>query len=218
MWVAKFLMYDEKGLYGTKAKKFNVTLYAYARHYYTKRNRAYLLTALLMDGEDENKKEFIQNLEKEKNIVKIETYKDFLICLNYLGKKESKKKYGHIFFNPSILYVKPIIISSSGWEEWEVASFEKKDISDMIEAARKLYNLELKHFRKEKVKDVHIFKMAPKLTPKQKKAFVLAIEQGYYEYPKKINIEKLARLMKCSFSTYRAHLRKAEKRILAKSK
>ena len=42
----------------------------------------------------------------------------------------------------------------------------------------------------------------------------LAIKHSYYDYPRKIELEKLADIMKISYSTYQAHLRKAEKKLL----
>jgi predicted DNA binding protein len=43
---------------------------------------------------------------------------------------------------------------------------------------------------------------------------VMAIKNGYYNYPRKTSIEKLAELSGLSFSTFHAHLRKAEQRLL----
>ncbi|MBU7032963.1 MAG: helix-turn-helix domain-containing protein [Theionarchaea archaeon] len=54
------------------------------------------------------------------------------------------------------------------------------------------------------------------LTPKQLKAVNLAIEKGYFEIPKKINLEELSKQMKLSRTTFLEHLRKAEKKILSK--
>jgi hypothetical protein len=54
------------------------------------------------------------------------------------------------------------------------------------------------------------------LTPKQLKAVNLAIENGYFEIPKKINLEELSKQMKLSRTTFLEHLRKAEKKILSK--
>ncbi|MFC1774989.1 helix-turn-helix domain-containing protein [Nanoarchaeota archaeon] len=52
------------------------------------------------------------------------------------------------------------------------------------------------------------------MTTKQKRAFELAISNGYYDFPKRIDINKLAKMMGVSFSTYRAHLKKAESKLM----
>ena len=54
------------------------------------------------------------------------------------------------------------------------------------------------------------------LTPQQLKAVNLAIEKGYFEIPKKVNLEELSQQMKLSRTTFLEHLRKAERKILSK--
>ena len=54
------------------------------------------------------------------------------------------------------------------------------------------------------------------LTPQQLKAVNLAIEKGYFEIPKKVNLEELSKQMKLSRTTFLEHLRKAEKKILSR--
>ena len=48
----------------------------------------------------------------------------------------------------------------------------------------------------------------------QKRAVELAIEKGYYEIPRKIELKELADLMGISYSTYQVHLRKAERNLI----
>jgi len=54
----------------------------------------------------------------------------------------------------------------------------------------------------------------PELTQKQKRALEIAINNGYYDYPKKIKMEKLAKIMGVSYSTYQQHLKTAEGKIV----
>lgn len=54
------------------------------------------------------------------------------------------------------------------------------------------------------------------LTPQQLKAVNLAIEKGYFEIPKKVNLEELSTQMKISRTTFLEHLRKAEKKMLSR--
>ena len=44
--------------------------------------------------------------------------------------------------------------------------------------------------------------------------FELAYENGYYSYPRKITLKKLAGLAKIGISTFQEHLRKAELKLL----
>jgi predicted DNA binding protein len=42
----------------------------------------------------------------------------------------------------------------------------------------------------------------------------LAIKNGYYSSPRKINVKELAKISKLSFSTFQVHLRKAEEKLI----
>lgn len=53
------------------------------------------------------------------------------------------------------------------------------------------------------------------LTDKQREVLTAANKYGYYEHPKKINGDDLAKKIKLSKSTMMEHLRKAEKRIMS---
>ena len=54
----------------------------------------------------------------------------------------------------------------------------------------------------------------PTLSEKQKQAFNLAMENGYYAYPRGVSLTKLAQIAKLSYSAFKENLRKAEEKIL----
>jgi hypothetical protein len=53
-----------------------------------------------------------------------------------------------------------------------------------------------------------------KLTEKQRNVLIAAYKLGYYDIPRKINSEKLAKKLNIGTSTLGEHLRKAERRLL----
>jgi predicted DNA binding protein len=52
------------------------------------------------------------------------------------------------------------------------------------------------------------------LTTKQRQAVLVAYGLGYYDVPRRISSEEMARLLKIDKSTLAEHLRKAEKRMI----
>jgi len=54
-----------------------------------------------------------------------------------------------------------------------------------------------------------------RLTDKQRRVLLTAYKLGYYDVPRRITAEKLARKLSLVKSTFSAHVRKAERRLLA---
>lgn len=213
MWALKVKVFEEKDVYGSRTRKFNVTLYFYSVNYFIKNNKYYFVGAGIIGGEEKNKKDFLKDLKKDKKIEKLEVNKDFFVCIYSETKSKALERMVQVAYNPVFFHLKPVIMSNDGWETWEVASLNRKILEELINVAKK-YKYELLYFKEKKISNIMIFSILPELTAKQKKALELAEKNGYYEYPRKIKLEKLARIMGVSLSTYQAHLRKAEKKLL----
>lgn len=213
MWTLKIRVYEEKDIYGSRTRKFNITLYFYSINYFIKKKKYYFVGVGVIEGEERNKKAFFRDLKKDKRIEKLEINKDFFICIYSETKTRALERMVQVAYSPSFFHLKPVIMSNNGWETWEVASLDRKILEKLIDIAKR-YKYELLYFKEKKISNIMIFNILPELTDKQKRALELAVENGYYEYPRKIKLEKLAKLMKVSLSTYQAHLRKAEKKLL----
>ena len=59
-----------------------------------------------------------------------------------------------------------------------------------------------------------LLSILPNLSEKQKIAMDLAIKSGYYDFPKKIRLVELAKEMRIAYSTFQAHLKKAEQKLI----
>jgi predicted DNA binding protein len=73
---------------------------------------------------------------------------------------------------------------------------------------------ELLKLKQEKVADIFFPHITTGLTEKQMRAISLAESNGYYDYPRRIDLDLLSRMMKISKSTYQNHLHMAEKKIM----
>src|SRR3989344_1858411 len=91
---------------------------------------------------------------------------------------------------------------------------DKENLIKAIAVFESLHNAKIKYIKNKKIKNISIVKQNPDLTDKQKEAIGLAIKHGYYDYPRKIDVQDLAKESKLSFSTFHAHLRKAEQKLM----
>ena len=216
MWVAKFSMIDEKGIFSQRNKKFKVKAYGYRTNYFIKGKKSYFSGIILIEGKEENIKKYIKDLKREKSIKKLEVKGNLINCLVEKPLLVSKKRQEGIFYSLELINVKPLFTDENGIEYWEIGSWDRKALNKVIEVAEKLYNGKLFYIKDVKLteSDFLFFSLYPKLTQKQKQAFLLALHNGYYEFPRKIELKQLARMMKISYTAYQFHLRNAEKKIM----
>lgn len=156
----------------------------------------------------ENKKSFAKDLKKSPRLTNIELNEDFFIATI------KEPIYAKTLYNKDIIHLSPALIDENGQETITIACFLKKQLNKAIETLEKSFPTKIHYIQKKRIKSISIIKQNPELTDKQKQAMALAIKNKYYDYPRKTSIEELARLSKLSFSTFHAHLRKAEQKLL----
>jgi len=218
MWIAKFKIYDKNSKFRELVEKYGVVVYYYPINYYIK-NKRYFFIAVGSILKNNNKfltefKKF-KKTKKGRKIELLEVEDDFFTIITSYAISEEEKRYVEAFYNPMIIHIKPIIFHKDGWEEWEIASMERKAIEKLIEIGEEIYELKFLKFYKRKMKNFGFLTLLPELTDKQEKSLRLALESGYYSYPRKTSLDKLAKIAKLAFSTFQAHIRKAENKIIS---
>jgi predicted DNA binding protein len=216
MWTLKIKVREKWNIYNERTKKFKVKLYFYSQNHYEEKGRIHFVASGIIQGEEKQKRKFFSDLKRDKKLKSLEWNKDFFIAVYSEPKKSLRSKSVRIAYNPRLIFLKPVIIDEEGWEEWEIASTKREDLEIFIHYAEKLKNVdsEIFYLKNKKVENLLIYSMVPKLTDKQKKVLTLAVENGYYGYPRKIKLEQLAKLTNISLSTYQFHLAKAEAKLL----
>ncbi len=219
MWIAKFRIYDKEHKIRELIEENKIEACYYPINYYVKRARYFFIaTGIIYSG---NKNKFFADLKKLKKqktgrkLELLETEGDFFIMISSHTISEEEKRYVKVFYNPAIIHYHPIIFHKDGWEEWEIASMERKPIEEIIKVGKKVYDLKLLEFHQKKIKNFGFMTLLPELTEKQQEAINLALDSGYYNYPRKISLDKLSKKAKRSFSTFQAHVRKAENKIIS---
>ena len=180
----------------------------YPLSYYKDKKHLYLISAGLIFGEEKNKRDLLKDLKKSSEIIKFENTGDFIINIS------KQPLFTEPAYNPEIIRPRPVIINKQGYHIWNLASFNRKVLEKVLDFAEKYLGAKVLKFKEEKLTNISFTKALPELTNNQKKALEIAINQGYYDYPKKVKMEKLAKIMKISYSTYQAHLKKAEGKII----
>jgi len=208
MWVAKISLKGEVMKIASKTLKNRINFYVFPISWEYKKSNILLNFSGTIYGEKEDKKKFLDDLENMKEIKNIEKNEDFI-----LGQL-IEPLWSKALYNPNIIHIKPALIDNRGFETITIASFDKKFISKFIDSIEKVTEIKVHYIVQKKLRNISIIQENPELTEKQKKAVGLAIEGGYYSYPRKTNVKKLAKSSGLSFSTFQAHLRKAEAKLL----
>jgi hypothetical protein len=119
-----------------------------------------------------------------------------------------------------VLQISPIVYRN-GWEYYRIVAFKHKDIKELMR------RLKAKSFTFEILRKVDFNGFIASsltltadaifsdLTEKQMDALLTAYNNGYYNLPRKANVQDIARKKKVSRTTYQEHLKKAENKLVA---
>jgi len=208
MWVAKLSSNKEAGFLRGYAIQYNILMTGYPISSHQSGKFLYTTVAGTLYGKEQNKMKCMFELSREKAILSFEYKNDFFI----MTYKEPLDVVG--LYSSHIIYLKPIILFPTGEYVLEVGSLKKENIEKFIKLLEKERKMKLLKFTQQKIGSISIIGVLPELTMKQKIALELSIKSGYYHYPRKIDLNQLSKLMHVSLSTFRQHLRVAEKKIM----
>jgi len=119
-----------------------------------------------------------------------------------------------------LLQISPIIYRH-GWEYYRVIAFKHKDLKELVQ------KFEESGFKFEILRKVDFDgfiassltltadALFSDLTEKQMDALLTAYSNGYYNLPRKANVQDIANKKRVSRTTYQEHLKKAENKLVA---
>ena len=209
MWTARFKNWHKDCIIRPRCVKYKVADSVYLINSWTEKGRFFYTELHILQGRNEDIKKFIKDFRKDKSMLKTETRGNNIITLN--EKPESQKFYDPLF-DRRIIYVKPVVQRSDGYEDWELASWDKKPLMELMKIPT--FDMKLVWVKKMKFTEMFLPKIYPKLSPKQKEALEMAVKEGYYNYPRKIDLEQLAKISKVKRQTYNENIRRAEKKLI----
>jgi len=216
MWYLKFKYKHSDCFSAPKLQELNLNVSHYYLGNYVKGNYVYTSAIQYLEGEEKNIRKYVRYLKTHKDVVKIETYGDIVFL--QIKHKKSLSLYRAIY-DPIFIYPAPAYLGKDGFEIIEVACWDKKPLSELIDSIEKnktTEHFEILSFVEKKTDEIYIARLLPHLPEKQNKAIRLAYQLGYYKFPRKISLDKLAEIAKVSKPTFRENLRKAEEKLIPK--
>jgi predicted DNA binding protein len=114
----------------------------------------------------------------------------------------------------------PPTVHRHGWEEYSLIAFDEADIRalhDDLAADREIEVIAKTGLEESQLPHsmlTPIDRLFGELTDRQLAALQLALENGYYDQPRKCSIAELAEQTTIARATYEEHLRKAENKLL----
>lgn len=208
MWIARIKLKHDC-IIGNRCEKFRVILQSYDLNEEKKSGKVLTLSLHQIVGDKNSINKFVKDLKKDKRTKFLEVNENTLFLV------ESSKNKPVSQFTKRMFFVKPVVIDMNGYENWEIASYKKEELNRFIEKVGPLCEeFELLSIKETKLNKIYFPKVLPQLTDFQKEALEIAIQNGYYQIPKKISLRKLAKLMNISLATYQKHLQKAESKVM----
>lgn len=209
MWTAKIsIPYMEKALFSNIAKKNNISIVGYPLSNYIKNNHLHVIASGFLTGDEKDIKNAIKEIKKDSRLLHLEVKDKFIIT-------EAKQHISNkLLFQQGVIHLKPSIVAKNGDYIFELGSWDKQILVNIIEEYRKYFNVKCEYLKERKVADISTLNLYPNLTEKQKKCLQLAINNHYYDYPRRITLKQLAKIAKISYSTYQFHLQNAEKKMM----
>ena len=210
MWVARIRVRHDCVI-GNRCRKFNVTdLGGVAFNVFREGGKIHAPQIQVLSGKEDDVKQFIEELKADKRVTDFEQEGNAIFFVEVRSDE-----FPSAFHNPKLIFSKPVTVDTDGYEYWEVASWEKETLSEFIKNLQKsLDDVKVEKILQSKLTDIYFIHLRPKLSGKQKRALELALELGYYEWPKRTDFAKLSKAMGISVQTFREHLKRAEQKVM----
>lgn len=208
MWTAKIQFDGSLCTFGQLCIKTKIGINGYPLYHKYRNNELTVVIIGTFSGKQEATHNFINLAKNAKDIVNFEATGNIFIC-KFLEKSKLREIY-----NSEIIFLEPYNINQRGEETLNIASFDRNQITNIYKTLNKFYSARLISINQRKVNYMSRTYELPKITEIQKEAIIFASNEGYYDFPRKTSLKDLAKKKKLSFSTFQAHLRKAEKKLI----
>jgi len=212
MWVAKLRLKHEDCVIGRRCKRFNIISIGIPFNSYKEGEEMHFSHFETLVGDEKNIQRFIEDLKDDPSIHNLEIQGNSIFFVN---KIPAQQTIPTTHYNEKIFFIKPVVADEKGFESWEIGSWDENILREFITNLQKEhFEIKILKIQNEKVNEIYFPQVMPFLTKGQKRALEIATKNGYYDFPRKVELKQLAAEAGISLSTFREHLRKAEKKIM----
>lgn len=141
------------------------------------------------------------------------------LVIQHCGCENVPAPVSPVFERNNCLEIQPAVYRE-GWEYYRLIAFGEKDLHRVFSTLERYCNLEViskKPVNSASLKGsmlVSTGTLFAGLTRKQVQALIFAVENGYYQVPKRVTTEEIATKLRLPRTTFEEHLRKAEAKVI----
>jgi predicted DNA binding protein len=126
----------------------------------------------------------------------------------FIGVVKVKKCNGSkVFLESNCFIISSQVTNYAGRREWRLVARSRQDLQCLLRDLDK-------HNVKPTLKSLTNLKEDGRLTQRQELIIKTAFERGYYDFPKKINVKRLAEIFEVSTATLSEIIRHGQKKII----
>src|SRR3989338_544315 len=204
MWNLKYKYKHNDCIYAPALKKCKVSVQFFHIGRYRKNKYVYTTAIQKLDGPGNGIRKYIKILKHNKKIMNVEQLSSSTIAT--LAKHRRENCLYESVYDPVFLHPAPAYLDSDGFEIVELVCWSKKPLEvhiSILKTSKTTEYFQILRFGERKLNDIFLVRLLPNLAPKQQLAIALAFREGYYEFPRRISLTQLAKLVKVSKVTFR---------------
>ena len=209
MWKAA-LQITHDCIFGERCRTFQVEISVISFNPYERKGSIFIHHLGTVNGK--NSSDALRDIGKDHRVVHIETEKHTFFIVEKRAKKETPGGHHH----HEIIYTKPVLVRRDGIERWELAALRKEVLMEFVKGLKQSgTTVSIASIKQAPLTDIYFPALSPDFSEQQQNALSLAKKEGYYDFPRKAWLAQLANVSGVSISTFREHLRKAERKLLS---
>ena len=210
MWIARLTLRYDLSVLGKRCERYKVSSLGMVLPHYTSEGVTRFLYYETLTGEDQPLALLIEDLKNDPTLKDVEVSGGAAFFAQEISSEE---KHPRKMLTQGVFFLSPIKTDKEGIEHWELGSSDEKKLRDFVVVLQKEHlDIKVVNITSQKLEQEY-GQMMPSLTSAQEQAVTLAAKRGYYNYPRKVDLQMLAGEAGKSLSTLREHLRKGEKKI-----